>query len=440
MPAGKTSKLDNQRISPEGIVASRRSRRALFFKAVIPIVVLGVASAAFWALASTKPQTRPRAVLEKAFTVDIVKVEIGAQQPTLKLYGETIAGRKIDLRALVAGEVIETAPAFREGGIVKKGEIILKIDPFEFRAAVNEAQADLNEAVAKRDEISARIGLEGDQIKSAKRELALAERDLERARDLFTQKLIAQKGVDDRAYTVSQRSQNVRQRQSNLAIERARLSQQEAAIARLQSKLLRAKRDLRNTTIRAPFNAYVSAIAGEQGRRVGVNDTIATLIDADRIDARFNFSDAQYGRMVANNAAIVGRPAKITWQVGNTRLEYNATIERVAAQITAASGGVEIYARIDHKNESVRLRPGAFVEVELDDRRVADVARLPESALYDNKNVYVVNASMRLEVRPVEIIGYAENDVLVRGALKNGDRVITTRLSRAGTGLLVQTE
>jgi RND family efflux transporter MFP subunit len=409
----------------------------LLAKGIAPVLIVGVAVAAFVSLARTKPETKPRPVREHARVVETRPVEFQDHAPQLKLFGETVTGRKLELRALVAGEIISTSAKFREGGIVTKGAKLLTIDPFDFKQAMTEAQADLDEARAKLAEIKARISLERDRMVSSRSELKLAERDLVRAKRLFSQKLVSQKDVDDKSYTVSQRQQTLRQRQSNLAIEQARAKAQGAAIQRLQSKLARARRDLEDTIVVAPFDAYISAVNAEQGRMVSSNDRVATLIDIDRIDVRFNLSDAQFGRMISGGTRMIGRPLTVIWRIGKRELVYKAKIERVAAQISAATGGVEIFGRLDTPRIPVLLRPGAFVEVIIADATIEQAARLPETALYHGDRVFVVSDNKRLEARKVKLLGFTENDILVRGRLKPGDKVITTRLSRARTGLLV---
>ena len=83
----------------------------------------------------------------------------------------------------------------------------------------------------------------------------------------------------------------------------------------------------------APFDAYVSAVNAEQGRMVSINDRVATLIDIDRIDVRFNLSDAQFARMLSDGVKMIGRPLTVIWRIGQRELAYKARIERVAAQV-----------------------------------------------------------------------------------------------------------
>jgi multidrug efflux pump subunit AcrA (membrane-fusion protein) len=83
------------------------------------------------------------------------------------------------------------------------------------------------------------------------------------------------------------------------------------------------------------------------------------------------------------------------------------------------------------------LRPGAFVSISLPDQVYHKVARLPESALYNTNAVYVVKGE-RLEERAVQLLARVGNDVLLRGELKDGDQVVTTRFAEIGPGQKVE--
>jgi hypothetical protein len=65
------------------------------------------------------------------------------------------------------------------------------------------------------------------------------------------------------------------------------------------------------------------------------------------------------------------------------------------------------------------------------------VAQLPESALYDSNTVYVIEGE-RLKKRQVELIARIGNDVLLRGEIRNGDQVVTTRFAEIGPGQKVE--
>jgi RND family efflux transporter MFP subunit len=245
--------------------------------------------------------------------------------------------------------------------------------------------------------------------------------------------------IDERTMQVSQMQQAVTTRVNNLAAEAARIAQQEAILDRLRIGVQRAERDLANARLTAPFSGFVREVSGEMGKRVSPNDRVARLTDAETLEVRFLLSDAQFGRIIAADGDLGGRPVRIVWQVGGRALIFDGKIDRVGARIAAASGGVEVFARIADTNALTPIRPGAFVEVYMPDRGYPAVARLPEAALFERNKVYVVEDG-RLVPRPVTVAAFDGDDVLVAGELADGDQVLTTRFARAGAGVRVKTE
>ncbi|MDA7946832.1 MAG: efflux RND transporter periplasmic adaptor subunit [Hyphomicrobiaceae bacterium] len=406
-------------------------------KVLVPVLILALGIVSFVGLKATKPSVPQRPLQEKVWPVKVIAADVGTYQPHLTLYGRTVAGRRVELRALVSGEVIETGPEMREGAIVKRGAVLLRLDPFEYEGALDEAEAKLVEARAKVREIDAGIENERDALNHARTQLEIAQRDLERAVPLAQRGTVSQKTADDRRMAVSEREQGLEQRLNNLEIQQAKAAQQRAVIKQLEWKVRQARRNLEDTVLEAPFDAYVTNVTAEKGRIVGANDQVATLIDTNWMDVRFTLSDRQYGRIISSEKTLIDRPVEVLWHVGDQPIKYAARIERVGAEIAAEKGGVEIYARLDDPNSPTPIRPGAFVEIHLPDRVYQKVSRLPPTALYGNERIFVIEDG-RLKARDVELVGAAEDQILVRGELGKGEKVIITRLSEAKDGLRVE--
>ena len=186
----------------------------------------------------------------------------------------------------------------------------------------------------------------------------------------------------------------------------------------------------------APFDGYLTGISAALGKRLGVNDPVVRLLDQGRLDIRIHLSDADYGRLVSSAAGLRGRPVEVTWRAGRSSFPFHAVIQRADGEVDAASGGVTVYARIDHA-EAVPLRPGTFVEVQIPDRVYRAAARLPETALVGGDTVYAV-VQGRLERRPVVLLARVGNDVVVSGEIADGERIATTRFPEIGPGVKVE--
>ena len=108
---------------------------------------------------------------------------------------------------------------------------------------------------------------------------------------------------------------------------------------------------------------------------------------------------------------------------------------RVESVVDAATGGVNLFARLEGLDQHTNLRPGIFVEVNLADRPFLNVVRLPETALHGDI-IYVVRKS-RLEPRKVTLASRIGDEVLVTGQIVRGDRIVITNFNEIGPGLRV---
>ncbi len=410
-------------------------------KAVLPLFVLLSAAAAVAYLVETRPEAETQTAEERTWPVSAVTVELGDHRPDLRAYGEIVAGREVDVVSAVAGEIVEVAPGFRSGSIVQQGDLLLVIDPFDYQTALEEREAELAEARARLDELTARWLLETEALARDRDILEVVSREMSRRERLAATGAVSTQALDDTRQELLRQRQQVAIRENTLAAEAARIEQQQAIIARLEVRVRRAERDVERTRISAPFAGFVTDIEVEQGQRVRVDQALARLIDPSRLEARFQLSEADYGHLLSSDGALVGETATVSWRLGGTSLEVPAEIERVDATIQSDTGGISVFAQLSDIGTSTPLRPGAFVTVSLPGRPYRDVARLPETALFATEEgdiVYVIDAEGRLVPRPVLVAAVAGDSVLVAGSLGNGDRVVTTRFTGIGSGVAVE--
>lgn len=387
-------------------------------------------------LIATRPDVPKRPVQEKSYAVETTTVQQGDYAPLISVYGQTQAGREVDLRALVGGEIVEVHPDLKAGGKVERGDTLVVIDRFDYEGAVTEARANLAEAQAAMVENEGRVALEKANLVRAGEQLEFAQRDLERAEELLGRGAATERTVDDRKLIVSQRQQSVERSENTLALEEAKVVQQKATVERLEWRLENAQRQLENTVLTAPFDAIVRSSAAEPGRLISVNDAIVSLYDSSEFEVRLTLSDNQYGRLLEDSGTVVGRPVDVIWNLGDQPVTYPATVTRIGADVASDRGGVDLIARIDASGAAVPLRPGAFVEVAVPDRTYANSFRIPETAYYGQGTVYVVEDN-RLQARSVNALAIDDGFILVRGDLNSGETLLVTRIPEAGEGLLV---
>lgn len=367
----------------------------------LPSLIVGVTVVVLFILISTRPRLAPVEQPEKVWAVNAVVAHYDLVQPQLNLFGEVVAGRRSELRPLVSGLIIEIGANFRDGGIVKQGDVLVQIDPFDYETALAEQRSILKEARAR---------------------LKFLGRDLERAKELFEEKTVPEQFLENAELAVIQQETIVEQREINLS---------------------QAQRDLAETRLLAPYDGVLNNVSANLGNQVSGfgNDKVADLIDISRLEVRFSLSNSQYGRLLEGGESVIGRPVRVWWRVGDQSLNYDARIERVGAEIISTTGGVEVFAVIDSDEKQTHLRPGAFVEVSLADKEYKDVLQAPESAIYGEDIVYVVSDG-RMAERRIQILGYDGTDVLIRSVgdppIVDGELIVTTELREAGAGAKVE--
>ncbi len=387
--------------------AEQGKLRRMLKKLPLPLVILLVGFIGYYTLVKTKPEVLPVENLERVWAVRTMKANYGTVTPETFAFGELRASRLVELRALVGGEVIATSENFEDGARVAKGDVLAEIDPFQYQAAVDDAKAQLQGAIAVQME------------RQASADLAKLEK--ERAEKLFEKGTVSKKTLDDK---------NV-----DYASRKARLDQQAALIAREKVRLARVQRDLKNTKIIAPFDAHVGNIMARAGRVVGLNDRVATLTSADDFEVVFNLSDDQYGRFLARNTEIIGRPLTVFWDVGGERITLQASIRHVGAQISQATRGVDLYAKITGKVPS-NLRSGAFVSIIMTSQPEANVVAIPKDALYGSDLIYVIEEGRLAPLRLTDYVDIGDK-ILVRTGLRQGQEILLTQFNEAAAGVAV---
>ncbi|MEE2694710.1 MAG: efflux RND transporter periplasmic adaptor subunit [Pseudomonadota bacterium] len=403
-------------------------------KLLIPlgIVLLSVLTAGI--LKATKQEASISVDPQRIWSIDVVEVKIEDVRPSLRLYGEVIAGREIGLRSLSAGVVEFVAAAFIEGGRVTEGEKLLSVDPFVPTRRLSEQEALLAEAQARHHELFAAKESTALLLEEERRQLEIIKRDLQRYQQLPAG-VVSEQTMDEKHLAVSKAKGSVLARHQQLLSIGAQINQQQAIIDRHRAAMERAEENLKDTQVFAPFDGYLTDIKVATGTRLNIGDPLAKLIDLGRLEVKVFLSNAQFGRVFSDS--LLALPLEVAWNVGATKFVFHGVADRMESQIDSALGGVHVFARLKGSASESLLRPGAVVDIVAQDSLYEEVARLPEGVLHDDRIVYVV-AGDRLKKRNVSLVGRDGNYVLVQGELVEGDLLAVTRFDGIMDGLLVK--
>ena len=375
------------------------------------------------------------AAQERLFSVNVVTATTATETPVLTAFGQVESRQMLEIRAAVGGTVLELAPEFVEGGSVAEGQVLLRIDPADAEAVLARARNDLRDAEAEARDAAVALELAGDELVAAEEQLALRERAAARQRDIAARGVGSDAAVETAELAASAARAAILTRRQAIAQAEARLAQSATGQDRARIALDEAARRLDDTVIRARFAGVLSGVDLVEGRRVTANEQLGQLIDPDRLDVAFRVSTAQYARLLDAAGRLADLPVRVRLDVFGMDLERAGTLSRDSAAVAEGQSGRLIYAAI---TDPAGLKPGDFVTVEVDEPPLAQVVRLPGSAMDSAGTVLVLGDGDRLEVLAVTLIRRQGNDILVQGAGLAGREVVVARSPLLGAGIGVR--
>lgn len=296
------------------------------------------------------------------------------------------AVESVDVRARVSGYLNEVA--FKDGQTVKQGDLLYTIDPRPFERAVEQAKAELAQAVTKVENTSL---------------------DVERGRPLMERKVLSEKAYDDRA---------------NL------LREAQAAVKVAEAKLATAELELTFARITAPISGRISRSNVTPGNWVSAgsaaNSTLLTsIVSQDPIFVYFDVSENNYLKYKRLSAgAEGGGPAMPGSTVGiampdETGFPHTGKLDFIDNRLD--SGTATMRARAVVQNRDLLFSPGMFARV-----------RVPGSALY--KAVLLPDASIGTDQANKYVLVVGPDDVVARRVVKLGPLHKSLRIVREGVG------
>lgn len=371
---------------------------------------------------------------ERVFAVNVATAQLQTVVPVLEAFGQVQSRRSLELRAALGGRVIWLADAFEEGGTVRAGEDLVRLDPTDPQAALDRMENDLMDAEAESRDAARALELARDDLAAAQEQADLRDRAWKRQEDLETRGVATAAAVETAELAAAAARQVVVSRRQAVAQAETRIDSAATQIARATLARDQARRDLAETTITAAFDATLSGVTLVEGRLVQANEKLAMLIDPKALEVSFQVSTAQYARLLDDSGQLIAAPVRVALEISGTDLVAQGRISRDSAAVAEGQSGRVIYARLD---TAAGFKPGDFVSVHVDEPALDNVARLPSSALDAANTVLVVGPEDRLESLPVDLLRRQGDDVLVRGEGLDGQEVVVDRTPLLGPGIKV---
>jgi RND family efflux transporter MFP subunit len=384
------------------------SRREKFALTVASTVIILVVGALVGYMMTNKPKaqrSRPAAIAPLVTAREVVP---GSYSITIPVMGTVIPAAEVDLKARVGGEVVWVHPEFVEGGLVNKGQTLVKIEPVDYELALTAKKANLETTMAD---------LKGEQ---GQQEIARAEWEL--------------LGLGEDASAMDR----------ELALRVPQLAAKEARLEAARAEVSQAELDLARTVTKAPFNAVIRSTSVDIGAQVTSQSTLANLVESDAfyIQALIPLDRLKWITLPDGP----GSPVSIaSVSAGNGRIR-EGRVYKLLSDLEPSGRLARLLIKVDDPldlkypvNERSPMLMGDYVSVKIIGRRIEDVYRIDQEYLRDGSMIYTVDPEDRLHILNVDVIWREIDHVLVRG-IDPQLRLIVSNLSTPVEGMEVRVQ
>jgi len=385
-----------------------------FFRAVLPLAILGACGYAGWWFIVNRPETPTMEAPPTLVRVEGTRLKREPYPVLVRSQGTVQPRTRSMLLPEVPAKIIEVSPSFRPGGFFKQGEVLLKLDPVDYETALVVARATLAQA-----------------------EVMLAEESAKSAQARENWRTLGKAGEP-----------------GALALRLPQVAKAEADVEAAKAQIALAERNLDRTTIRAPYDGQVLEQLADVGQFVNVGTSLGQIFATDYVEVRLPLPERELrfldlpehfrdGTVTKAGAPAAGAPVRLrsvvsgqaaTWEGAIVRVE--SAIDESTRQITAVAQVNDPYARRD--DGSPPLRIGQFLEAEIEGETLTDVFVIPRRAVRAGNEILLITPENKLQRVTVEpILGDTETIVVSADtgkAPREGDVLCLTPIPFAAEG------
>ncbi|WP_078198054.1 efflux RND transporter periplasmic adaptor subunit [Cupriavidus necator] len=345
---------------------------------------------------------KPAALAPPAAEVSVITVALRDVPIVYDFVGQTQSSQQVEIRARVNGFLDQRV--YTEGAVVKAGQTMFIMDPKPFAAALDAANAELAQQVAR---------------------LKTANADLARVRPLAERNALSQRDLDDATG---------KQQAAAAAVEAAR------------ANVTNARLNLGYTTIKSPVTGVSSFAKKQAGSYIDPSNGLLTYVA--KLDPMWvNFSLSENEVLAARTGQESGAlkfPAQGAFDVvivlaDGSQFPHHGKITFADAAFNAETGTYMIRAEVS--NPEGTLRPGQFVRVKLHGAERTKAIAVPQEAVIQGprgQQVWVVGQDNKAQQRLVEAGQWTGDNWIVSSGLKAGERVVVSGTLRLAPGAPVR--
>ncbi len=344
----------------------------------MPVAIIGAAVVISIAMNLLKPPPLKAESPDTALVVKTQLLQAADANLSVQSQGTVLPRTRTLLTSEVSGTVLQVSPQFVVGGTFKAGDLLLQIDPTDYKVALQRAKANLIS-------MNAQLTFERARATQAEKEWAMTGRPAEEA--------------------------------PLLALRKPYLEEARANVLQAEAEVTQAQLKLERTAIRVPYTGMVSTKAVDIGQYVSVGTNLGETFAIDFAEVRLPLTKRDLSMMNSFSQADREHHLQVTLlgSAHGTEKRWDARLARSEGVIDKVNRSLYVVAQVDDpyaRNSGDRtnanpLLMGTFVTAIIDGKSIANVFAVPRHALLEGSKIALVDDDQRLRLKSIEPI-YAD--------------------------------
>ncbi|BDS05013.1 membrane protein [Oceaniferula spumae] len=368
-------------------------------KIIVPLAIIGGAFLLGKFIVGTKEERKSQKPQPVIPQVDLATVPLADHQPPVLSYGTVQSYFETTLTPQVTGQIVEVSPKFRVGEMVKKGDLLARLDDTDYQSALATQQANL---------------------------------ELQK-RTLAEEEILAKQASED--WLASGRKLSSA---SEFVLRKPQMATAKANISSAEASIQKATADIERTRITAPYDAVVTERTASLGNLATAQTSLGTLVATERAEVRLPLTADQFARIEIPSKSEIDLTSP-----NKPGVVWKATLKRTEPTVDPQNQVIYIIAEVKNPYTvgEQTLAVGTFVNASIPATTIDNAYRVPEAALVNDAYLWIVDAENKLVKADAERVYSHNAHAYVRLSsqdIKPPLKVVTRPLSNFREGTTVQ--
>jgi len=427
---------------------------------ILPIIVLTAVAIVVIAV-KTKAPIKHENLGYPAKAVEVITVQKIPFRARVMAFGNVEPAVLMKAKAELSGKIVFIHPELKKGASLKKGTVVLRIEPTTYEISLNQSKAGLAGSKSSLTQLDVEERSFKGALKIAKQKLLFERKELKRLQSMWDKKLIARSTLDQEEKNVLSLEQQVQDIEGRLSAFASRKAAAAAKIKQSQSLVNKEKDSLGRTEITLPFDARIGQVLVENGEFTAIGGVLFEALGVQAVEINAQLPLRQFRALVAGifdagNTTLSLQNPKIlqlaiknmnlearVHLVGNTsdQSEWNGELIRLSESVDPSRDTLGLVVVVNNPYEQVvpGIRPpllrGMYTSVEFL-APSKETMVIPRKAVHQGR-VYVALDNNTVDIRSIEISSSQGNLVVVKNGLNEGEQLIVSDVIPVMQGLPV---